>query len=251
MARVIKKKTINEDLLFSDDFDEGTLDQIEKSLGPGLSDGEAPDSGPDRQDIGGSKQWREQLVELDDGPDLADPDQRTAASPKGEDSKQESEPEIASSLQRQVSNRMSSWRRIMLFSGVFALLMLTAGAAYLLWPNAEYPSAEKSVAPGPMVAPKHEREVSFLILASSSERSDLLKLDLEFAFMSLDGYEKFMDNQIFYHDLIYNHLISQKPPDNSDQNWEKILEEGLLESLKRQCPEIRLNLIRVKTFHRL
>lgn len=251
MAHIIKKKLINEDLLFSDDFDESTLDQMEESLCPRSPDEGLPDSEPDQQDIGGAKEWPEQPVELDDGTVHTDSEQRTSVIKKGENSKQEFQPGIASRQIHQGSNRMSSSKTIMLFSAALLILMLTAGTACLLWPNALNPGTENPVAPRPIEVPKHEREVTFLILASSLEKSDLLKLDMEFAFMSLNGYERFMDNQIFYHDLIYSHLISQQPPENSVQNWERILENALLEALKRQCPDIRLNSIRLKSFQRL
>jgi hypothetical protein len=140
---------------------------------------------------------------------------------------------------------------VLLLSAACVLLILTAGLGYLLHPHAQNDASGSHIVRHPVVIPKHEREVNLLILIGTPERSDLLKLDLEFDFTSPNGYEKFNEHQTLYHDLIYSFLIKQQPPDNSVQHWEKILEQELLTSLNTDCPEIRLSSIRVKNFHRL
>ena len=78
-----------------------------------------------------------------------------------------------------------------------------------------------------------------------------MKLDLELDFASLGAHEKFKEKQVYYTDFIYGFLRKQSPPDNSVQDWAKILEQDLPERLKNDYPEIRLNSIRMKNFHRL
>jgi hypothetical protein len=256
MARIIKKKVISEDLLFSDDFDENALDQIEGKLDdsttPVLPEERVLDLRADQPKSGGAKRRSGEPARPDEEEDPSESIHVAAFDKSGEDSKQEGHTEPASGSKPQIVGKKTKWSgRTLLSTAAFVLLILTAGLIYLLYPHAENDASRTHIVRRPIVIPKHEREVSFLILASTPERSDLLKLDLEFDFISLNGYEKFTEKQNLYHDFIYSFLIKQQLPDNSVQNWEKILEEELLTSLKTDCPEIRLSSIRVKNFHRL
>jgi hypothetical protein len=99
--------------------------------------------------------------------------------------------------------------------------------------------------------PNYEHDINFLILANAPEKKDLLQLDLELFFYTLDACEKFKGRRAFYQDIIYGFLQKQQPEDNSFQYWEKILERDLFDSLKNDHPEIRLISIHMKDFRRL
>jgi hypothetical protein len=264
MARTIQKKVISDDLLFTDDFDENMLDKIEGELGrtnihelpeerlldyssdksrapapPGnqgepLLAGEPTESEAFERDMAFS--------EFDDKYD-----EKTSAESLNGDS-----PPDKSEQQHDITKRLRSKKIVLFLAAASILLIFTGGLTYFLWPapkKAETPRLD--IVRHRIVIPVYEREINFLVLSSTQGKEDLLKLELELDFASFGAHEKFKDKQVYYADFIYGFLRKQSPPDNSVQDWVKILEEDLPERLKDNHPEIRLNSIRMKSFHRL
>jgi hypothetical protein len=140
----------------------------------------------------------------------------------------------------------------LLLAAASVLFIITGGVTYLLWPSPkEHVTPRVDIVRHRIVIPDYEHEINFLIFSSAQGKEDLLKLDLELDFTSLGAHEKFKEKQVYYTDFIYGFLRKQSPPDNSVQDWTKILEQDLPERLKNDYPEIRLNSIRMKNFHRL
>jgi hypothetical protein len=264
MARTIKKKVIDDSLLFSDDFDEGVLDKIEGRLAKSFTrdspEGKGLQHDPNGRMTGTTRRKRGKSVTSDDATEPGESDRSIVFSAFGEDSEQgaSTDPLNNDALRDGLNYRRRAIailrrpRTLLLLASVSVLLIIAAGLTYFLWPHPkDHGSSTSRIVRRPIVIPKYEREINFLILTGAPGKKDLLMLDLELNFNALDAYDKFKDKQVLYSDVIYSYLLKQQPPDNSIQQWEKILERDLLENLKTDCPELRLNSISVKNFSRL
>jgi hypothetical protein len=250
VARKIEKKVISDDLLFSDDFDEDRLSRIESELnrspqpepakgkkGKRAEDGDAEEpTAPDPVPVSLPPQ---------DGPDL---DPEVPSEPPAD-----SDIEAASERQRQAVARMVRSKRRLLLAATSVLLVIVTGLTYLLWPHPKQQGLlSDRIVRHRIVIPSYGFDVSFLIFVSAADKKkDLMKLDLELDFGGMEAYERFKSRQILYYDVIYEFLRKQQPQDNSFVKWEEILEKDLFEGLSKDYPEIRLNSIHMKSFHRL
>jgi hypothetical protein len=264
MARTIQKKAISDDLVFSDDFDEGMLDKIEGELGQSyhrdLPDERVLDFRPDKSKVKTGGEWRGKPDAADE-PMESDGFERDMPSSEFEDTlddkafaeptTDDNPPDDSEQLDA-ITKRVRS-KKILLFTvAASVLFVITAGLTYLLWPvpkKIETPKVD--IVRHRIVIPDYEQEINFLIYLRTQEKEDLLKLDMELSFTSFGAHEKFKEKQAYYTDFIYGFLRNQSPPDNSVKDWVKILEEDLPERLKNDCPEMRLNAIHMKSFSRL
>jgi hypothetical protein len=264
MARTIQKKIISEDILFSDDFDESKLDQIESQLGKSLHHASPEEmtlyytpKRPWTGDEGGGQGKLATAGEVMEsfetgyGPAstaLGDEfDQQASAELSGE-----SKPQDGPEPRQQALPKMVRSKRVLMLSIASVLLLMIGGPAYFLWPlPKDRGTSMTQIIRHPIVIPNYEHDINFLILANAPEKKDLLQLDLELYFYTLDACEKFKGKRAFYQDIIYGFLQKQQPEDNSFQYWEKILERDLFDSLKNDHPEIRLISIHMKDFRRL
>jgi hypothetical protein len=250
VGRKIEKKVISDDLLFSDDFDENRLAKIEDELN------RSPQPDP-------SKGKQRKRAEDGDAEEPPAPDPVPISSPPEDDPEPvpeasseppaESESEGASERQRQAVAKMVRSKRRLLLAATSVLVMVTTGLAYLLWPNPKQQGPlSGQIVRHRIVIPSYEFDTGFLIFVGAADKKkDLMKVDLELDFGGMEAFEQFKSRQILYYDVIYDFLRKQQPQDNSFQKWEEILERDLFESLKKDCPEIRLNSIHMKNFHRL
>jgi hypothetical protein len=254
IGRTFKKKVISEDLLFSDDFDENVLDKIEGELGKSFERDSSQNRPRSRSlDQPGTQNSGGKGVEQID-PTVSDRGMAFLAQDEGEDQKAPTETLKGSGTHGWLKGQQqaSRSRKALLFFAASVPLCLAVALGYTLWPHpVETGVSIPQIVRHPIVVPAYERELNFLILANAAGKKDLLRLDLEFDFYGLEAYQKFKDKQLFYTDVIYGFLHQQQPSENSFQRWETISERDLLESLKKDYPEVRFNSIRMKNFHRL
>jgi len=264
MARTIQKKVMSDDLLFTDDFEESTLDKVEGELGQSynrdLPEERVPDFSPEKsRAITASGRRREPFVPGEPTEpeafkrDLAfsefedKPHQKTFAEPSKEDN-----PRDDSQQQQAITKRVRSKKMLLFLAAASVLFIITGGLTYFLWPGPkEHGTPRVEIVRHRIVIPNYEHEINFLVFSRAQGKEDLLKLDLELEFANLGAHERFKEKQVYYTDFIYGFLQKQSPPDNSVQDWVKLLEQDLPERLKDDHPEIRLNAIRMKNFHRL
>ncbi len=264
MARSIQKKIISEDILFSDDFDESKLDQIENQLNKAAHTASAeemtldftpkrPGTHRESKEQGKLAMAGEAMESFETGYGPASPDFGDDLSQEGSDELSDgSELQDVSERKYQALPKIIRAKRIMMFSFAAGLLLIIGGLTYFLWPHPKNhgPSAARIIR-HPILIPNYEHDINFLILANTNEKKDLLQMDLELQFPTSDAWEKFQGRRAFYQDVIYGFLRKQQPEDNSFQYWEKILERDLFESLSNDHPEIRLISIHMKDFRRL
>lgn len=247
MARKIEKKVISDDLLFGDDFDEAKLDKIEAQL---------VRTPPDALDQGKGKR-RGEAAPAEAGDDDCIPG--ASASPDDVDHVPQVEPPPAdenpevSQQQKAAVARVVRSKRLFLMGALSTLILITAGLLSLYWFHWRQTATPlPQLVRHPIEVPSYRHATTFLLLVSpAGKRQELLKVDLELDFWSEQGYETFKSRQLLFHDVIYKFLRKQEPPDNAFEHWEKILEKNLLESLKHNYPETRLNAVMMKGFQRL
>jgi hypothetical protein len=261
MGREIQKKIISKDILFTDDFDESMLDEFE-----GDPDLDSPkekilDFSPDKSTGGEQGEWGGEPLSA--GEPREPPDfERDLPSSEFEDDFQEKKAPAESSIddnlqddsqQQEEINKRARSKKIQWFLAAASVLFIVAGGVtYLLWPGPKaHETPRVDIVRHRIVIPDYEHEINFLIFSRAQGKEDLLKLDLELDFNTFGAHKQFKEKQAYYTDFIYGFLRKQSPPDNSVQDWAKILEQDLPERLKNDYPEIRLNSIRMKNFHRL
>ncbi len=239
MARTIEKQVISDDLVFGDEFDEGKLAGTEAELdhapiSEALEEAPAKAAKVTPPAAGG-----EAAVTPSDGA----LDQGTPTGPSSETQDRNL------SEKRQAAVAKVVRAKLMLLAAVgFLLLAVTAGVGTLYWfkwrLDAQPPT---QFVRHPIVVPSHLHSASFLLFVGpSGKQKDLLQVEVELDFSSIQGYEMFEREQVFYRDLIYRFLRKQEPPENSFEHWEEILQNNLLESLNRNYPEMRLSTVRMK-----
>jgi flagellar basal body-associated protein FliL len=247
MAREIKKKVISDDLLFGDDFDETKLSQIEDGFDKNSLSG-TPGGGRKSSATAGKAS---ELPGTDGEPSVSAP--APELDEEGLSKAPSATPSEDASQQQQTVARMVRSKMLLLFAALSVVVVIAAGLTYLLWPHSkpqELPAAE--TVRHPIVIPSYTFATNFLLFMNASgKKKDLLKVDVEMDFWSLQAYEQFKNKQIYYNDIIYKFLRKQEPPENSFQNWGKILERDLFEILKNNYPETRLNAVAMKGFQRL
>ena len=249
VRRKIEKKVISDDLLFADDFDENRLARIEDELNRSPQ----PDSPKGKQRKRGETGEAEEPTAPDSVPVASPPeDAPDLEFEASSEPPTQSEIEAASERQRQAVAKMVRSKRILLLAATSVLVVITAGLAYLLWPHSKQAPLSPQIIRHRIVIPSYVFDANFLVfVGAAGKKKDLMNLDLELDFGSLEAYEQFKSRQTLYCDVIYEFLRKQQPQDNSFQYWEEVLTRDLYESLKQDYPEIRLNSIYMKNFHRL
>lgn len=251
IGRKIEKKIISDDLLFSDDFDESKLSKIEDQLDRSPAPPDAP-KGKKRSpaEPGDAEQATPPDPVSAPPPTMASPGpegQALSGPPAGNGPEQAVEPP------RQALARVARFKMMVLLAATSALVLITAGLTYFIFFHHKPPAPPApQVVRHRIVIPSYETDASFLVfVAAADKKRDLMKLDLGLEFRSQEAQEQFKQRQLFYCDIIYQFLSKQLPLENSFQYWEKISERELLERLKQDYPETRLNAVHMKSFHRL
>lgn len=248
MARKIEKKVISDDLLFGDDFDEGKLARIEAELTRSPdSDALEEKQAKAKRAAKGGDQPASQAVPAPSSSEPGLDREALSQSPAA------TAPQDPSKQQRAALARVARSKMLFLAAVISVLAIITAGLVSLYW----FKWRQDSLPPPQIVRhhiviPSHRHVTSFFLLVNpSGKKKDLLKLDVEFDFSSLQAYEAFKGKQVLFSDIIYKYLRKQQSEDNSVEYWQRILEQDIFENLKRNYPETRLNAVEMKGFQRL
>jgi hypothetical protein len=264
MARTIQKKVISDDLLFTDAFDESMLDKIEGELGRShdrdLPDERSLNYAPDKSGAGTASGGQGRPIIASEPMEPA-AFERDLPSPEFLDKLQEEAfaesstdgiPQGDSEQQQTISKKVSHKKMLLFAAAASVLLIITGGLTYLLWPTPKKTEAPRlDFVRQRIVIPVYEHEMNLFIFAGTQGKEDLLKVDLGLDFASFKAHKQFKEKQVYYTDLIYGLLREKSLPDNSVEMWARILEQELPARLKDDHPEIPLNSIRMKSFHRL
>jgi len=103
----------------------------------------------------------------------------------------------------------------------------------------------------PIVVPRHEEKLNFLVLASSPAGKNLLLMDLELKFSDDDRHKRFQEDIVLIRDLIFNFLATQRPRRNSEGDWGKIVGADLNGYIKSALPESRADTVRLSRLTKL
>jgi hypothetical protein len=76
-------------------------------------------------------------------------------------------------------------------------------------------------------------------------------MSVAFAFSNTGAFERFKDRQAAIHDSCYRFIQSHSPPDNSQKNWAKLVQEDLRAYLQTDFPRVRIDSITLVQFSRL
>jgi hypothetical protein len=246
MSRTIKKKVIRDDLLFSDNFDQETLDKIEGEL----SDEDAPDP----------RQRGEFSDEIDRGYDTDEIDYGRAASTQGEQnllstpkhdakappgSQTDAAPPPPTALAQRIARKKVLLLGILIFTAIIA-----AGSGYILSGHSPEPPPKPAIVRFPILIPAYQQEMDFLLFSEVGEKY-ILDIALEVNFEGQSAHERFKQKRTVYKDNTFIFLQSQQTSDKSYRNWEKIIQEDLPKALQASFPEIRIGSVELKRFNRL
>lgn len=250
MSRVVKKKVIDENLTFADDFDENMLDRIESELGKSMADGQqAGDKQrvrrPQSLDEAGSD---ESAGALPVRPGPMESDKLVAARdrpPRGSGTGGDREAKTPPWFRKTAVKRRAAL-------GITLLLFVFLPAvAWVLIQRQHNAVPTIQFVRHPVPVPHHQLESQFLVLTSAGAKKDLVEMSVAFAFSNTGAFERFKDRQAAIHDSCYRFIQSHSPPDNSQKNWAKLVQEDLRAYLQTDFPRVRIDSITLVQFSRL
>jgi hypothetical protein len=239
MTREVQKKTLDDSLQFTDDFDEGMLDILEKKhlepeSAPEMSD--QTDALPSLDDIPDDIPSLEPDEVAEEGKADLPNDEETGASPT----------ESTSFLKRMTRNKA------VLIGSALVLAALIASISWI------YFRGHRSTTGGlttmirrSITVPHHQQGLTFFLYVDTGQRKDVFELSMELDFYGGSEPAVLQGNGILLRDTIYQFLRSQKPPESSYKYWEQIVQKELPVCLKTTFPKNCLQSIRLTHFGRL
>jgi len=236
MSREIKKQSLDDRLMFSDDFDESMLDLLE---------GGEPDSNqqlekrPLADNIGDGEIQNDSQ---DDVPSL-DAD-RFAEGPTKEEENGSPDVESASDeerVEKPLSAGIHQKKRLIILVATGSLLTLGILVSVVMWRHAANhspaPSNLTSMIRHPVVIPHYQKTETFYLYVDNGQRKDIFELSMELDFIGDGSQNEQQPSEINLRDSIYQFLQSGKPPENPYKYWEKAIHNDLPLHLKAAFPK--------------
>jgi hypothetical protein len=260
MNREIKKKVIDDNPAFSDNFDESMLDRIESELGE--SESEESQSVPKRRRTNAAGAKHEDQLDPESGLEGLDGDSGEIVTDFSlKDKRQEpkvsgQEPgdkgTISIPLEEKNVHRKIITKKRMLSTLALVFFVVLAGLAWfqLQRQHSKVPAPLEMIR-HPVPIPHFQQETSFFILASAGGKKDVIELGVEFEFTSNSAFDNFQSQLLLYQDAVYRFLQTRNPPENSYKHWSKIVQDELPAYLKVSLPKSRVESITITQFNRL
>jgi hypothetical protein len=259
MSRKIKKKVIDDNLTFSDNFDENVLDRIENELGK--SESEAAQLVSKRRKTTGAGASQEGFnhesgldrLDSDSGEivtdfSLQDKGQEPAA-PGPEPGDKEP---INIPLEKKTLHRKIITKKWILSTLALVFFVILPGLAWFQLQR-QHPKAPAplQMIRHPVPIPHFQQETSFFILAGAGGKKDLIELGMEFEFTSSGAFDNFQGQLLLFQDAVYRFLQTRNPLENTYRHWSKIVQDDLPAYLKVSIPTSRVESITMTQFNRL
>ena len=250
MSRIVKKKVIDESLEFSDNFDENMLDRIEDELSRSMTD--------EQKAAARRKASSGQLADEGAGPEEAGP---TLAAPGAEGRAQTEAPEahpepLTEGAEGAPQKKIPIYRKIVLkrWVALSSILLLFVLLPVLAWVRIQHQHGAVPLIQfvrHPVPVPHLQIESKFLVIASSGTKKDLVEMIVGFDFLNTSAFEKFKDGQTAIQDSCFRFMQTHSPPESSQKNWAKLVQQDMLSHLRTDFPKIHIEAITLTQFNRL
>ena len=250
MSRSIKKKIIDDSLKFSDDFDESMLDRIESEL----------EGGPEDDTEAGRKRIRERAAGGQDTDKTEFPKAATE-SPTAEKPSQFKVPEEPrekpdshiedTEPKKTPIHRKIVGRRGLAIGLAVVLFVILPAIAWIRLQSPQHKTPIIQFVRHPVPAPHHQLETRFMLVTGSESKKDIIEMGVQFDFLTTSSFEKFQDKRTSIHDQCYRFMTNHSPPDSSQKNWTKLVQQDLLTHLQNEFPKLHIETITLTEFIRL
>ncbi len=250
MSRVVKKKVIDENLVFSDNFDESMLDRIESELGKSLTDEEKAARKRSGKMARPTEEDHEAAAKGPSPLAAGGKEPEETAAQAGQPSQPGGGPQVGEEKTLPAYRRIAAKRWISA-ACILVFFVVLPAIAWLRIQSKHMDAPVIQFVRHPVPLPHLQRESKFLLVADTGAKKDLVEMSVQFEFLSTSALEKFENQQTAIQDSCYRFIQTRNPAENSPKIWAKLVQHDMMDHLRTSFPKIRIDSITMTQYDRL